>query len=247
MCRIAPLRHEVIAMRITTPTEITNVAWEGELEAPPVSYAPATGSRPVVTIGQPEVWAAADALENEVGKKWVPPIGGANYWLLRLACTLHEPQGRERIAEAQQSLYLLPQNHSAPENATYAYSLFPERLDVEDKGEFSVSLGPELSFASGAGFKLGELSATIEYRKVFPVIQSFRAGESSPYWRFQPHAAHPLIGSQFVYAVVVAQPGVDAIRATVELTVTVETRFGPVRYGTPREEKPQLTFTIPPA
>ncbi|HEY0602955.1 MAG TPA: hypothetical protein VGD58_08585 [Herpetosiphonaceae bacterium] len=234
-------------MKITTPTEIKDVAWEGELEAPAVSYAPSSSSRPVVTIGQPEIWTAADALENEVGKKWVPPIGGASYWLLRLACTLREPAGRERITEAQQTLYLLPQNRGAPDSATYAYSLFPDRLSVEDKTDFNVSLGPELSFASGAGFKLGELGATIEYRKVFPVIQSFGAGEPSPYWRFQPHAAHPLVGSQFVYAVVVARPGVDAIRATVELTVTVETRFGPVRFGTPREEKPQLTFTIPPA
>jgi hypothetical protein len=159
-------------MNITTPTDITSVAWEGELEAPVTTRAAAAASRPVVTIGQPEIWTVAEALENEVGKKWVPPLSNANYWLLRLACTLREPRGLQRITEAQQMVYLYPQNHRAPGSATYAYSLFPDRLSVEDTAEFSVSLGPELTFASGAGFKLGELGAKIDYRKVFPVIQS---------------------------------------------------------------------------
>ena len=81
--------------------------------------------RPVVTMGQPEVWPAAQALESEVGKKWTPPLGGAEFWLVRLACTLREPGGRPAISEATQTLYLRPRNPAADDQATYAHSLFP--------------------------------------------------------------------------------------------------------------------------
>ena len=233
-------------MQITTPTEITSVAWEGELVAPAVSYSLSTQERPVVTIGQPEIWAAAGALENEVGQKWTPPLGDAGYWLLRLACTLRDPPGSQNITEANQMLYLRPRNSQADENAAYAYSLFPDRLSVEDKGEISASLGPELKFADGSGFSVGQLGTKIDYRQVFPVIQSYGAGESAPYWTFKPHAAHPLEGSQFVYAVAVARAGAGGIRASLELVVTVETKLGGIiKYGTPQEARAHINFTIP--
>ena len=233
-------------MHIVTPAEITSVAWEGELVAPEVMRAAKSLlQRPTVTIGRPEMWPAAEALETEVGQKWTPPLGGADHWLVRLACTLREPPGMESISEARQMLYLRPQNSRAGQDAAYAHSLFPERLGVEDRGEFSVSLGPELTFAGGVGLKPGELGATIEYRKVFPVIQSYGAGEPFPYWIFRPHAAHPLEGSQFVYAVVAARAGADGVRAYVELVVTAQAQFGPVRYGTPEEARAHTRFTIP--
>jgi len=232
-------------MRFLTPAEIESVAWEGELIVPPTIKAPAPPERLVVTIGQPEVWPAVEALESEVGQKWTPPLGSAFYWLLRLACTLREPTGRPSITEATQTLYLRPRNPGAGKGAAYAYSLFPDRLSVEDKAEFSASLGPELKFAGGVEIKGGELGATIEYRKVFPVIQSYGAGEPAPYWVFKSHAAHPLGGSQFVYAVVVARAGADGVRASVELTVTIQTEFGPLRLGLPETARAHVGFTIP--
>ena len=231
-------------MKIVTPTEIESVAWEGNLVAPAVSFAAKSATRLTATIGRPEIWPAADALENEVGQKWTPPLGDADYWLVRLACTLRDPSGLQSITEAQQRLYLRPQNSSAGETGAYAYNLYPDRLGVEDKSEFSIGLGPELKFA-GSEFKVGELGAKIEYRKVFPVIQGYGAGESAPYWIFRPHAAHPLEGSQFVYAVVAATAGAGGIRAYVKLVVTVETQFGPLRFGTPEEARAHTKFTIP--
>jgi hypothetical protein len=232
-------------MHIITPTEITSVAWEGELVAPAVSYALSTQERPVVTIGRPEMWTVAEALENQVGQKWTPPLGDADYWLVRLACTLRNPSGRQTITEAEQRLYLRPRNSSAGQAAAYAFSLFPDRLGVEDRGEVSASLGPELKFADGSGFSVGQLGARIECRQVFPVIQGYGAGESTPYWVFKPHAAHPLEGSQYVYAVTVARANAGGIRASVELVVTVETQFGPVRFGAPEEANVHTRFTIP--
>jgi len=230
-------------MRIVTPTEIESVAWEGELILPPTMMSAGHPERPVVTLGRPAIWPAGEALENEVGQKWTPPLGDADYWLVRLACTLREPPGRPRIVEATETLYLRPQEGNGGE--TYAYRLFPERGSVETKIEFSVKLDPELKFEGGLEVKPGEIGATIEYRRVYPVIQSYDAGQDAPYWVFRSHAAHPLDGTQFVYAVVVTKPAASVARAFVSLTATVETRFARVRFGLPREAQARLDFTIP--
>src|SRR5262245_1537760 len=192
-------------MHITTPAQIESIAWEGELIESGMVKGAQHSSRPVVSLGQPAIWSVASALESETGKKWVAPLGDAKYWLVRLACTLREPPGAEAITEATQALFLRPQPNVAGEKSAYAHTLFPQRLGVEDKTDFTLSLGPELGFADGSSIKLGEVGATLEYRKVFPVIQGYGLGESAPYWTFRPHAKHPLVGSQCVYAVLVAR------------------------------------------
>ena len=126
-------------MHIITPAQIESVAWEGELISPATARAVRPAERPVVTIGRPEIWPAAEALENEVGRKWTPPLGDAGYWLVRLACTLRNPPGLPRITEATQTLYLRPKIPHADKESTYAFSLFPDRLGAEDKAEFSAS------------------------------------------------------------------------------------------------------------
>ena len=231
-------------MKITTPAEITSVAWEGELIEPALTLGPPPSDRPIVTIGQPTIWPAAEALESELGRKWVPPLGGASYWLVRLACTLRKPGRLKSIAEARQTLSLKPRNRSMADRATYAHSLYPDRLAAEDSSEFNVSLGPELKFGSGIGIKVGEVGTTIGYRKVYPVIQSYGVGESMPEWIFKPHAAHPLEGSQFVYAVVAAKPGAGGILAKVDLVVTAEVPFGFARFGLSEEAQEHTKFII---
>lgn len=232
-------------MVIITPDDIDTVAWEGELAAPPVSMSPTrSDDRPVATIGAPEVWPAAEALQGQAGQRWMPPLGGASFWLVRLACTLRKPMSGSAIAGAQQGLYLRPRASAASDTAVYAFSLYPDRLGIEDSREFTVSLGPELTFASGAGFKVGELGAKIEYKKVFPAIQAYGVGEPAPYWIFKPHARYPLEGSQFVYAVLAARPGAGGIRGAVELVVEVQGLFGPLRYGLPDEARAHTTFSV---
>ena len=230
-------------MDIVTPTEITRIAWEGELIAPSVhrgTLSPA--KRPIVVIGQPEIWKAADAVKPEVGKEWTPPLGGAEFWLIRLACTLRR-SGSE-IAEAVQTLYLRPRQAGADPNAAYAYSLYPDRLGVEDNTEITIGLKPELKF-TGAEAKGGELGAKIVCHRVFPVIQSYNAGTPTPYWAFRSHLAYPLEGTQFVYAVVAARPGSNGARASIELVVTAQTQLGSLRFGLPEEARAHTSFTIP--
>jgi len=231
-------------MRFTTPAEIKDIAWEGVLEAPQTAKSPAGVPHPVATIGKPEIWPAADALQNEVGKVWTPPLGKANFWLVRLACTLREPSGLPNIAEVEQSLYLRPKNRQTEPNSVYAFSLYPERLTAESKAEFNIGLGPALKFGE-AELELVEVGAKIEYRKVFPVIQSYQAGTPTPYWLFKPHAAHPLDGSQFVYAVLAAPRAAGGIRAAITLKVTIETAWGPIKFAPPEEANANLRFTVP--
>lgn len=231
-------------MHLTTPTEIQSIAWEGELLPSGVVKAAWGGQKPVVTIGRVEVWPVDQALEGETGKKWIPPLGDAKYWLVRLACTLREPPAGTEITEATQTLYLRPEPHSAGAASAYAHNLFPQRLGVEDKANFTLTLGPELGFADGASLKIGEVGATIEYRKVFPVIQAYGMGEAAPAWEFKPHAAHPLMGSQCVYAVLVARAPATGLRAHVEVTVTTQSAFGPVKYGTPQSARQHTEFSL---
>ncbi|VAW38392.1 hypothetical protein MNBD_CHLOROFLEXI01-3304 [hydrothermal vent metagenome] len=232
-------------MFLKTPAKIESIAWEGELMSPDVAMsAKPVPERPVVTIGKPEFWLAAEALETELGKKWTPPRGGATFWLARFACTLRDPNGRLQINAASQTLYLRPRTASAAKAAVYAYSLFPDRLTVEEKGTFNVKLNPELTFAKAISFKPGELGANIEYRQVFPVIQSYGAGEPLASWEFKAHPAHPIEGTQFVYAVIAVMPGADGGRGSIELTVTSQNQYGRIKYGLPQKAKTNVGFTI---
>jgi hypothetical protein len=52
-----------------------------------------------------------------------------------------------------------PKNKQADDKATYAFSLFPERVSVEDIAEFNISLGPELKFGEAGELKAGEAGA----------------------------------------------------------------------------------------
>ncbi len=219
-------------MIIETPKTIESIAWEGELEAPE-SMRAAGAARVRATIGQPECWRATEALEIKTGEKWTPPVADKEFWLLRLACTVH-PLGRfSSIVEGQLSLSL---------DSAYAFSLYPDRLGAEDQREFSLSLGPKLKFGNIQA-EGGSAGGKIVYRKVFPVIQSYGVGEPGPYWLFKPHSAHPLEGSQFVYAVVAtAGPG---IRGDMVLTVSIDTDFGLIRLGLPRQARAATRFSLP--
>ena len=232
-------------MFLKTPVEIESIAWEGELTPPENAMsAKSLLENPVVTIGKPEFWPAAEALETEVGKKWTPPRGGAQFWLARFACSLRDPNGRLQINAAAQNLHLRPRTAAAGPNSVYAYSLFPDHLTVEEKGSFAVELSPELSFAKVISFKPGKLGVNIDYRQVFPVIQSYGAGESQPSWEFKAHAAHLLTGTQFVYAVIAVMPSADGGRGSLELTVTLQNQLGRFKYGLPQEAKANTGFTI---
>ncbi len=227
-------------MHIPLPDAITP-AWTGELEPPATLKGGTDTQRPQVTIGQPEVWSAADVFDTAT---WKPPRPDRHYWLLRLACTLHPTRGFEHIREAQQALSLRPRADAAPPDSVYAFSLFPDRVTAEETREISVSLGPELTFTPTASITAGSVSSTLTYRRVFPVIQSYGVGEATPYWLFQRHASHPLTGSQCVYAVVAATHAAQGVRFAIDLVVTLEHHLGPIRFALPQAARQQARFML---
>ena len=230
-------------MHIITPAEIERVAWDGYLEPLGQTFKSAA-LRPRVTLGEPVWWPAAQAMENETGKEWVPPVSDRRYTLLRLACTLHplaDPHARYDAATL--TLYLRPRRNSAA-GPVVAHDIYPRRLSAERQTKFDVGLGPDLKFAQLFEASLFGIGAEIEYRQVFPVIQGYGLGESRPYWQFVHHESNPLLGSQSVYAVLDAPPDSGGVRLSVELVATLQTRFGPLRVGLPEEARAHLSRVI---
>ena len=230
-------------MRIVTPTEIEDVAWEGYLQPQGDVYRSGT-TLPRVTLGEPEWCPAEQALESETGIAWTPLSADRRYALVRLACTLHRPrEDRSRYTDARLQAYLRVMQSSGP-GTVVAYDLYPQRRSAEQKGAFTFSLGPDLKFAEVVDLSLVQVGAEIEYRQVYPVIQAFGLGESNPYWQFTHHATHPLLGSQWVYALLSAPAGAGGVRLSLEIVATLETRYGPLRVGLPEEARAHISRTV---
>ena len=225
-------------MRIVTPDEIEKVAWEGYLE--PVGDVYRSGALPKVTLGEP-VWWVAEALEKETGKAWTVPADGKRYALVRLACTLHRPEQGSAFSDAKLTTYLRPAG--SPGQAV-AHDLYPMRETAERTGRVGARLGPDLKFGP-VDASLAEASIEIDLRQVYPVVQAFGLGESNPYWTFERHKTHPLLGSQYVYAVVAAPPAASGVRLTIELVATVDTGWLPMRFKTPEQAEARISHLVP--
>ena len=228
-------------MRIVTPTEIEEVAWDGYLQPQGEVYRKAA-ILPRVTLGEPVWWPAEQAMEGETGKLWAPPAGDWRYLLVRLACTLHPPR-EERSLYTEATLHAYLRAARGP-GRVVAQDLYPQRRSAEQKGAFTFSLGPDLRFAEAVDLRLMEVGAEIEYQQVFPVIQGFGLGESNPYWQFTRHATFPLLGCQYVYALLAAPAGAGGVRLSVEMVATWETRYGPLRVGLPEEARAHVSRTL---
>ena len=61
-------------MRIVTPTEIEQAAWEGTLERQGKTYRSAA-PLPKITLGEPVQWSPEQALAGQTGATWTPPGG----------------------------------------------------------------------------------------------------------------------------------------------------------------------------
>jgi len=229
-------------MRFVTPTEIEEVAWDGYLE-PPGERMRGLEALPRVTLGEPAWWPAEVALEAETGQTWTPPRPGRQYTLLRLALTLHPPdEPRTTYTEATLRAFLRAAHGRGA--AVVAHDLFPRRLTAEQKGTFTVGLGPDLKFGGVAGVSLGQVSAEIEFHRVYPVVQAYGLGESGPYWQFAHHGTNPLLGCQAVYAVLDAPQEAGGVRLSVELVATLKTRTGPLRLKVPDEARVHLSRVV---
>lgn len=229
-------------MRIVTPIEIEEVAWDGYLQ-PQGEVIREVAALPRVTLGEPVWWPAEQAIEGETGVVWTPPAGDKRYTLVRLTCTLHPPrEERSSYSEVTLTAYLRPVRGGGH---VVAHDLYPQRLSAEQKGTFTVGLGPDLRFSGLVDVSLLQVGAEIEYHQVFPVIQGYGLGESRPYWQFTGHSSHQLLGCQSVYILLATPVGAGGVRLSVELDATRKSRRSDIlRVGLPEKAWANVSRTI---
>jgi hypothetical protein len=210
-------------------------AWEGALAPPAGVYATRGEGLPRVSLGKPVWWSDQKVL----GQKWMPPAGGKSYGLARFAFSLR-PEGRQTVRSAEFIVYLHAKGRGP---RPVAFDLFPKAVTEEQTGEFTVGVGPDFKFA-GAEASLAKAETKINLRQAVPVVIADGVGESMARWVFAARPAHPLVGSQSVYAVVELPPGVEAARVSLHLSAEVTTRLGPVRGLLPETEREQLNWVL---
>ena len=209
--------------------------WEGELVPPSGIFAPRGKAMPKVSIGKPDWWAGQKIL----GDAWKAPEGGYNYGMARFAFSLR-PEGRQEVRRTELVVDLQPEDGGARPTA---FDLTPRAETEEQTGAFALGIGPDFKFSS-VGVTLAKAETTINLRRVFPVITADGIGESTARWVFASRPAHPLVGSQIVYAIVQMPPGVEATRVSLFLNAEMTTGFGPIKGLLPKDEACDKSWTL---
>ena len=103
-------------MRIYTPTDIKDVAWEGVL-VPSSGAVEDVKTVPSATVAEPDWWPAETLAADLSDGAWPTLNPEQRYVLLRLCCSLHPPRGQEcYIRQAAITAALAPY-HAVPETA----------------------------------------------------------------------------------------------------------------------------------
>lgn len=205
--------------------------WEGALAPPKRVFAPPGEKLPTVSIGRP-VWWDDEAI---LGEKWAAPAGGNRYGLARFAFSLR-PEGRKVVRRAELMVSLEAENGGG---APVVFDLLPKVTTEEKTGTFTASVGLDFKFLS-----LAQAETTIDLSQKVPVIVADGIGESIARWVFVSGRAHPLVGSQIVYAVLELPAGTSAVRASLHLSAEVATNLGPIRGVLPKEAEEHLIWTL---
>lgn len=220
-------------MHIVTPSEITDILWAGALE--PLAAQKGLFQGGVnATLGKPAQWAQGALL----GEHWQSPVGGARYYLVRLAFSLRT-SGRSQVTSADFCLHL-----NDPQAAAQAivFDAFPRQELADNPRPIKLAFTPSLKLDKVEA-SVGGVETTIDFGAATPIIRSDGLAEPTFCWRYAMHPKHPLGGSRQMYAVIELPPGLATVEATLELFVEAAERFGLVRLGAPVEHR-RRTFTI---
>jgi hypothetical protein len=222
-----------IKMLINETRYPVETAWEGELVPTSSLFGPRGKAMPKVSIGKPDWWTCQKIL----GEAWKAPEGGYSYGLVRFAFSLR-PEGRQEVRRAELVADFQPEDGGA---RPIAFDLEPRAETEEKTGAFTLGIGPDFKFSS-VGVTLAKAEATIDLRRVFPVITADGIGESTIRWVFASRPTHPLVGSQIVYAIVQLPPGAEATRVSLFLYAEIATTFGPIKGLLPKDEVCYLSW-----
>lgn len=210
-------------------------AWEGELVPPSGVFAARGKAMPHVSIGKPDWWAGQKILSDS----WKAPEGGYSYGLARFAFSLR-PEGKQKVRRTELVVDFQPEKGS---QRPTAFDLAPRAETEEETGTLTLGIGPDFKFST-MDLTLAKAEATINLQRVFPVITADGIGESTARWVFASRPAHPLVGSQIVYAIVQLPPGVEAAKVSLFLNAEMTTGFGPMKGLFPKDEACDLSWTL---
>lgn len=228
-------------MLITTPSEITNVLYEGPLEFSKTATERAVNhygesarqelagyEPPTVTIGEPVWWNVAEVYREE-GKPLPTMISlllrNADFFLAQLACSLRPGHSNNtRVEWARFAVYLRPRNTAA--SNPIALDLYPFEVYDKAQRDVQIRLAPMLKFVEAAEASLGEVALELKYNKLIPVITAAGAQESNFSWDLQETKEHPLRGARFFHALVKRPHGAGGVRASFEVVADVVTPHG---------------------
>lgn len=211
------------------------IAWDGKLVPPTGIFAARGKEMPQVSIGKPDWWDG----QHILGDAWKAPEGGYSYGLARFAFSLR-PEGRQEVRRAELVVYFQPEDGG---KRPVAFDLAPRSETEERTGSFALGIGPDLKFSS-VEMTLAKAETTINLRRVFPVIIADGIGESIARWVFVSRPAHPLVGSQIVYAIVQMPPGVESARVAIFLNAEIATGFGPIKGFLPKNVESDLSWML---
>lgn len=205
-------------------------AWEGELVSPSGVMTARGKAMPRVSIGKPDWWSG-----DKLGEAWKAPDGNYSYGLARFAFSLR-PEGMQEVRRAELVLDFQPENGSG---RPVAFDLVPRVETEEQTGTFTLGIGPDFKFSS-VDVTIAKAETTINLRRVFPVIITDGIGESTARWVFVSRSAHPLVGSQLVYAIVQLPKGVQG--AMVRLFLNAE--IGRFKGFLPQDESCDMRWIL---
>lgn len=218
-------------MHIDETTFPVEPAWEGVLASPKGVFAPPGEKLPTVSIGRPVWWDG----EEIMGEKWTKPLGGSRYGLARFAVSLR-PEGRKVVRRAELMVSLNAENGG---EVPIVFDMLPKVTTEEKTGTFKATVGLDFKFLS-----LAQAGTTIDLTQKVPVIVADGIGESIARWVFVSGRAHPLVGSQLVYAILEMPAETSAARASLQLSAEVATSLGPIRGILPKEANKELSWVL---
>ncbi|HQI92018.1 MAG TPA: hypothetical protein PLS48_10325 [Methanotrichaceae archaeon] len=217
-------------MQIDESIYPVETAWEGEL----VHHAGIMKARgkgmPHVSIGKPDWWSG-----ETLGEFWKAPEGDYSYGLARFAFSLR-PEGMQEVRKAELMLDFQSDDGGA---RPVAFDLVPRAKTEEQTGSVTLGIGPDFKLSS-VGVTLAKAETTINFKWVFPVIITDGIGESTARWVFASKPAHPLVGSQIVYAVVQLPPGANTARVKLFLSAEI----GRFKGFLPQDEECDMSWIL---
>ncbi|MDY7078813.1 MAG: hypothetical protein SXV54_18015 [Chloroflexota bacterium] len=228
---------------ITTPGEITDMIFEGNLESDTLQGRPSgpsdAGHRPAVALGRP-ICLGKFGVDFGMPKGTEALLRQNDYYLVRLACSF-QPPSKGNLTFASLSTYLRPKVGRAP---VIALDLFPKQVVELQEGKIAVGVKPGLNLNQVAKIEMGGIETVINYSRLEPIIIGIGAHRSDPGWEFSAHEKHPLLGSKFLYLIVEKPRQVESVRMTLCVTAEVETKQGLFSSTIRHQDKDHLSFVV---